>query len=173
VFDVKAFVGFYVPVDFRLRPEDKPRPMSFPKNDPSAFLFPLFDSYAEPVRVVNLENPRLNPIIIDEAVLPPDVFFVAAGIDILLHEQLRFVQRIKDELEREGNTAQRIKVLAEERRFHGWLECKLLVFISLHLFSTSALIHPRGGAKARFRYGRHVHQEVHMRHEFRFQSDSS
>jgi acetyl esterase/lipase len=138
VFDAKAFVGFYVPVDFRLRPEDKPKPTGFPRNDPSAFLFPLFDSYAQPARAENLENPRLNPIIVDKAVLPPDMFFVAAGIDILLHEQLRFVQRIKDELESEGNTGKRIEVLVEEKGFHGWLECKLLLFISLHLFTQLA-----------------------------------
>jgi acetyl esterase/lipase len=136
-FEAKAFVGFYVPVDFRLRPEEKPKPPNFPEKDPTAFLLPLFDSYAGPAREDNLENPRLNIITADKAMLPNDMFFVAAGIDILLHEQLTFVQRVKDELQSEQNEEQRIEVLVEEKGFHGWLECKSFLLSPSSIITTS------------------------------------
>lgn len=120
----KAFLGFCVPLDFRIKPEEKPKPPNFPSSDPTAFLLPLFDAYAGPSRAENLANPRLNPIVADKATLPGEVLFVVAGIDILLHEQLTFVQRVEGELEKEGNTGQRIEALVVEKGFHGWLECE-------------------------------------------------
>ncbi|KAF2796571.1 alpha/beta-hydrolase [Melanomma pulvis-pyrius CBS 109.77] len=120
--EAKAFLGFCVPLDFRIKPEEKPKPPHFPTRDPTAFLLPLFDAYAGLSRAENLANPRLNLIVADKATLPGEVLFVVAGIDILLHEQLTFVQRVEAELEREGNTGQRIEALVVEKGFHGWLE---------------------------------------------------
>lgn len=122
----KALVGFCTPVDYRLKPEEKPRPPNFPKSDPFRFLLPLYDAYAGPDRKANLTNPRLNPIVADKEMLPKDMFFVIAGIDILAHEQLTFVERVKVELEKEGDQERRIEAKVWDRGFHGWLECKLL-----------------------------------------------
>jgi acetyl esterase/lipase len=176
--EAKAFLGFCVPVDFRLRPEEKPKPLDFPKKDPTAFLLPLFDSYAGPARRDNLENPRLNTIIADKGMLPNDMFFVAAGIDILLHEQLNFVQRVKDELQSERNDEQRIEVLVEEKGFHGWLECKCISFPSIvfsHNELTMALVPSfvlEEERKRAFDAGVKFIRDVHGRHGFYFHSES-
>lgn len=123
----KGFVGFCPPVNFRLKPQEKPRPPTFPKTDPLSFLVPLFDAYAGPNRARDWNNPRLNNFIASKEVLPKDMLFVIAGIDILSHEQLTFVERMKRELEKEGNTEQSVEAKVWDKGFHGWLECKLFL----------------------------------------------
>lgn len=120
----RAFVGFYTPTNFRLRPQEKPRPPNYPTKDPLSFLLPLYDSYAGPNRERDWENARLHPIIAKKEELPPDMLFIAAGIDILLHEQLTLVERLRGELEAEGDTERRIEIKVWEKGFHGWLERK-------------------------------------------------
>lgn len=132
--DVKAFVGMCVPVDFRITPEQKPKPPSFPKKDPLSFLMSMYDAYAGPARAHNLENARLNPIVADKEELPRDMVFVVAGLDILLHEQLVFVERLRKEYGDDGaadvdqyghrDEGRRIEARVWERGFHGWIECK-------------------------------------------------
>ncbi|KAF2195126.1 alpha/beta-hydrolase [Zopfia rhizophila CBS 207.26] len=119
---VKAFVGFYTPVDFRLKPEQKPKPPSFPTSDPLAFLLPMYDAYAGPSRQANLTNPRLNPIIAEKEFLPQNILLIVPGIDILVHEQLSLVERIREELEREGGSESRVEAKVIENAFHGWIE---------------------------------------------------
>ncbi|KAF2108358.1 Alpha/Beta hydrolase protein [Lophiotrema nucula] len=122
-----AFISFCPVLDLRVPPSQKPKPPSFPKQDPSRFLMPLFDAYAAPVRPECDGDARLHPILARKEALPRDVLVVVAGIDILAHEQLSFVERVQGELEGEGNPeGRRVEARVFERAFHGWLECKCL-----------------------------------------------
>jgi acetyl esterase/lipase len=121
--EAKAVLSFTAPVDYRLKPEQKPRPPNFPKKDPLFWLVPMYDTYAGPARAENLSNPRLNPIIADRKELPRDMLFIIAGIDILLHEQLSFVERIRSEYERSGEDGWQVEAKVFDKGFHGWLEC--------------------------------------------------
>ncbi|THC94931.1 hypothetical protein EYZ11_005570 [Aspergillus tanneri] len=96
-FCVKASVTFYAPVDLRLPPWEKPKPANFPEKDPLAFILPLMDAYAGPEREKYRENPLLHPILADIESLPRNMLFVGAKIDILLHEQTVFVDRLEKE----------------------------------------------------------------------------
>ncbi|KAF2269158.1 alpha/beta-hydrolase [Lojkania enalia] len=122
VIEVLALVAFCPALDFRIKPEDKPKPSNFPAKDPLAFLVPLFDAYAGPARMQNLTNPRLNPIIADKNSLPRNVLLIVAGIDILMYEQLAFVERVRRECEEEGDTERRVEAKVFEKGFHGWIE---------------------------------------------------
>ena len=53
--------------------------------------------------------------------------FIIAAVDILLHEQLTFTERLSKEIEAEGG-ARRLQRRVFKEGFHGWLECKLLSF---------------------------------------------
>ena|ERR1700712_1408826 len=109
----------------RLRPDEKPKPPSFPSKDPLAFLIPLFDAYAAPARAENLKNPRLSPIVASLETLPENMLFVIPTIDILLHEQLTFVERLQQELAKDPKQSKRrIESKIVEGQFHGYLECK-------------------------------------------------
>ena len=59
--------------------------------------------------------------------LPNDIFFVIAGIDILAHEELSMVERLRGEIERDSDADagdRRVQARVWDRGFHGWLECK-------------------------------------------------
>lgn len=132
--EVKGFVGFYAPIDLRLKPEEKPRPAKFPKRDPFSFLLPLYDAYAGPSRKENMRNPRLHPIIAEKNTLPKDILFIVPEIDILVHEQLTFVERLKREIEEAGEESERkVEARVVEKAFHGWIECECF-FCDVYLF---------------------------------------
>ncbi|KAF2422434.1 alpha/beta-hydrolase [Tothia fuscella] len=121
--EVKGSVTFYASIDLRLPPWQKPKPPSFPKTDPMAALLPLFDSYASSARETNMSNPRLSPILLTIDRLPEDMLLIIAGIDILLHEQLTFIERVKKDYEEAGVSGERtIEGKVFEKGFHGWLE---------------------------------------------------
>jgi acetyl esterase/lipase len=134
--DIKAYLAHYAALDLRTPPQAKPRPANFPAKDPLSFMLPLYDIYAGANRSENLSNARLHPILSEKKWLPRDMFFVVAGIDILVHEQLTFVERVKAEIERDGDSEEgeerSVEARVFERGFHGWLECELLFsFLSL------------------------------------------
>jgi len=120
---VKASVTFYAPVDLRLPPEAKPKPDNYPKRDPLGFFLPLLaDSYANRQNLVrNASSPVLHPILAPAGKLPRDMCFIIAAVDILLHEQLAFTERLSKEIEAEGG-ARRLQRRVFEEGFHGWLE---------------------------------------------------
>jgi len=119
---IKATTTFCAAIDLRLWPGEKPKPPNFPKSDPTAFLLPLFDSYAGPVREGNMANPRLSPIVADVDSLPESMFVGIAGIDILLHEQQTFVDRVKADFGRDAKYAdRRIESVVDPLGFHGYL----------------------------------------------------
>jgi hypothetical protein len=124
-------------VDLRLSPMDKPKPPAFPKKDPMAVLLPLFDSYPSAARAENMDNPRLSPIVSHIDKLPQDMFLVIAGIDILLHEQLTFVERVKRDFERKGISEAERRIVGKvyDKGFHGWLEREFPPFHSVLLLS--------------------------------------
>jgi hypothetical protein len=92
-------------------------------------LFPLFDSYAGPVRAQNIENPRLSPILAKLDTLPEDILLIVPTVDILLHEELTFVERLKKEAagDPKKHSNRRLETLMIEGQFHGWNDCKFLI----------------------------------------------
>jgi hypothetical protein len=53
------------------------------------------------------------------------MLLIIAGIDILLHEQLMFVERVKRDLAERGQDGKRrVEGKVFENGFHGWLERK-------------------------------------------------
>jgi acetyl esterase/lipase len=123
--EVKAWLGFCPLVDFRLKPQEKLKPPNFPTSDPLRFLVPLYDTYAGTPRSQHLEDPRLHPILAKKSTLPMNMLFIVAGIDILLHEQLTMIERLKTEFENEGERNEHnVEAMLVEKGFHGFLECK-------------------------------------------------
>ncbi len=120
---VKGAVTFYAPIDLRLKPDEKPKPESFPAKDPLSFMLPLFDSYAGPVRDKERDNVRMSPILARLEDLPENMLLVIPGIDILVHEQTMFVDRLNEEKSKDPRqSSRRIEKLYLEKGFHGWLE---------------------------------------------------
>ncbi|KAK5992056.1 Arylacetamide deacetylase-like 2 [Cladobotryum mycophilum] len=117
----KASVTFYAPLDLRVRPIDKPRPESFPKQDPLAFLLPLFDAYAIAARAKHMQDPRLNPTLTNRETLPERMLLIVPLIDILVSEQMAFAERVNEEDKRDG-MKHRVEVMTEKEGFHGYLE---------------------------------------------------
>ncbi len=89
-----------------------------------AFMQPLYDSYAVTTRPASLTDPRCNPIIADVRKLPERILMVIPPIDILVHEQLTFVERVKDDIERLGKEGKgrEVEAMVVDGAFHGWLE---------------------------------------------------
>ena len=84
---------------------------------------PLFDAYASPVRQQATSDPRLHPILKDTADLPRDILLIVAGIDILAHEQLAFIERLRGEPHADEASAERkFEAIVFDKGFHGWLE---------------------------------------------------
>ncbi|KMU86447.1 carboxylesterase [Coccidioides immitis H538.4] len=96
---IKGSVTFYNPVDLRIPPWLKRKPPGLPAKDPFAFVMPLFDAYPGLHPPRQLHNPLLNPILADILSLPPNMLFIIPTLDILLHEQTVFVERLKEEAE--------------------------------------------------------------------------
>jgi hypothetical protein len=97
----------------------------------------LADSYAGRVnRAEHISDAILHPILAPIEKLPRDMCFVIAGVDILLQEQLSFVQRLKSDLEMVQNPQERrLEAKVFEKGFHGWLERKSFLIILFHLDS--------------------------------------
>ncbi|KAF2835185.1 alpha/beta-hydrolase [Patellaria atrata CBS 101060] len=121
---VKGSVTFYAPVDLRVPPEKKPVPPGYPKIDPLRFLLPLYDSYAGQGNPREVTDSRLHPILADVETLPRNMLFIIPTIDIPLHEQLTFVERMKADLHKKGvkETERKVESIIFEKGFHGWLE---------------------------------------------------
>jgi acetyl esterase/lipase len=126
---IKAAVTFYAPIDCRIPPINKPVPANFPKRDPIAFMLPLYDSYGLPTRPASLTDPRCNPILAEATKLPRRVLMIIPTIDILLHEQLTFVERVKDDIEKLGREGEgrTMEAMIMDDCFHGWLELPSIV----------------------------------------------
>jgi acetyl esterase/lipase len=122
---IKGTVTYYGSIDLRLKPEDKPKPENFPKTDPTAVFLPLYDSYPAPMRKENMENPRMSPVLANLESLPKRILLIVPLIDILVHEQLTFVERLREEAEKHADGGKwKIETKIYEKGFHGWLECK-------------------------------------------------
>jgi acetyl esterase/lipase len=119
-----AYVGVCPALDLRLPPSFKPKPPNFPSFDPLSFLLPMYDIYAGTNRAQHLNDARLHPILAAEETLPRHMLVVAAGIDILIHEQLVFVERLKKDIASEGDTEGKVDLMVVEKGFHGFVECK-------------------------------------------------
>ncbi|KAK2808716.1 hypothetical protein FQN50_004387 [Emmonsiellopsis sp. PD_5] len=128
---VKGAVTGYPVVDLRIPPWEKPKPAAFPKNDPLAFLMPLFDAYAHSSRGHNLENPTMNPILADIRRLPSKMLFLIPGLDILVHETTTFVERLQGQAtiinsqngwEEDSVEGYKIDSILFNDQIHGWLE---------------------------------------------------
>lgn len=121
--NIKAAVTFYGVVDQRISPWEKPKPAGSPAKDPVAFLQPLFDSYPASSRAENMNNPRLSPILADVERLPENILMVVPAVDILAHEQMTFIQRLREEGAKDAKGAdRRFEMLYDEKGFHGYLE---------------------------------------------------
>ena len=85
---------------------------------------PLFDAYPRLARKEHMDDPRLSPILLDVRQVPKDVLMVVAGIDILVHEQQEFLERVREEIKGMGEegAAWSIEELYIEEAFHGWME---------------------------------------------------
>lgn len=93
------------------------------------------DAYAGPAREKNLTNPLLHPILADIECMPRNMMFVVPKMDILLHEQTVFVERLKKEAaavnrgfvdQRSRLQPYRIESRFDEGQIHGWLESTTL-----------------------------------------------
>jgi acetyl esterase/lipase len=129
----KAAVTYHGVMNLRLKPAEKPRPRNaagedrMPKNDPVAVLLPLMDAYAERARKDHMEDPRMNPMLAELETLPKDVLLIVPAVDILVHEQLTFAERIKGEIEADPNgkgNGRSFEAVVYEKGFHGWTECE-------------------------------------------------
>ncbi|KAL4945923.1 hypothetical protein BDV06DRAFT_235848 [Aspergillus oleicola] len=120
-------------MDFRLPPQLKPKPEGFPKYDPLSFLMPLFDAYAGPNRIGDIDNPLLHPTLANIRTLPRNMSFVVGRNDILLAETGEFVARLEADAERingqrglpgkevDGRSII-VKSFVAEGMIHGWTE---------------------------------------------------
>ncbi|KAK6356764.1 hypothetical protein TWF718_001106 [Orbilia javanica] len=116
---VKAAVSFCGVVDIRIPPWEKPKPPGFPSSNPIAFLEPVFDSYAGPLRPKHIDDPRLNIILAPASKLPQDILFIIPEVDILLHEETKLVERLKKETE---GSDRRVEAVFYEGELHGFPE---------------------------------------------------
>lgn len=119
----KGILTFYAAIDLRLSPWEKPHPDSMPKKDPFRVFLPLYDAYPRLARQKHMQDARLSPVVMDVSRVPDDVLMVIPGIDILVHEQETFVDRIRQE-SAERHLGKRVEVMKIEEVFHGWMECQ-------------------------------------------------
>ncbi|KAI4281721.1 MAG: hypothetical protein L6R38_003471 [Xanthoria sp. 2 TBL-2021] len=125
---IKGAVTFYSPMDLRLPPWEKRKPPGFPSFDPMRFMLPLFDAYAEPGRIRDIDNARLHPTLASVHDLPSNMLFVIPTIDFLMYEQLEMVERLQREATEEArkqmpnHSNRRIEKMIFEGQWHGWLE---------------------------------------------------
>lgn len=92
-------------------------------------MLPLFDAYAEPGRIRDIDNARLHPTLASLHDLPSNMLFVIPTIDFLMYEQLEMVERLQKESAEEDRKKipdhpnRRIEKMIFEGQWHGWLEC--------------------------------------------------
>jgi acetyl esterase/lipase len=127
---IKGIVTFYAALNLSIPPWDKPKSGNFPKSDPFAVFLRLYDAYPRLARDTEGKNPRLSPANLPVERVPCDVLLVVAGIDILVEEQCRFVERVKRE-GRERGLERRIEAVVFEEGFHGWLERELKPVVAM------------------------------------------
>lgn len=82
-----------------------------------------------PTRPSSTVNPVLNPIIASSFDLPPKILLVTPTIDILLDEQLKFAERLKEEVQKKPNAGanaiqREVQIMIFEDCMHAWLESK-------------------------------------------------
>ncbi|KAJ4303668.1 hypothetical protein N0V90_002569 [Kalmusia sp. IMI 367209] len=118
----RGFMGFCPPVNLRLKPEEKPKPEGFPEKDPFFWMMPLYDAYAGPNRERDWDDARLNTLLMRKEMLPDDLLLIIAGMDILAHEQLEFVERLRNESGSGRAGEKRVEARVWDKGFHGWLE---------------------------------------------------
>ncbi|KAK6509777.1 hypothetical protein TWF481_004507 [Arthrobotrys musiformis] len=116
---IKAAVSFCGVVDLRIPPWEKPKPSGFPASNPIAFLEPVFDSYAGPLRPKYTDDPRLNIILAAADKLPRDMLFIVPEVDILLREETDLIERLKKETE---GTDRIVEAVFYEGELHGFPE---------------------------------------------------
>lgn len=110
-------------LDLSIPPWSKPKPPNFPAKDPTEFLMPLYDAYAAGCVENRKNDARLSPMFKPAEDLPRDLLLIVPAIDILLHEQLSFVERLKRDVEGgRAGTGGRVESMVFEKGFHGWLE---------------------------------------------------
>jgi hypothetical protein len=120
-------------INLQLKPQEKPKPIDFPKSDPTAVFLPLMDSYAAAGRVHHLNDPRLSPYVAKLETLPTDILMLVPTVDILVHEQLTFIERLKAESKTtQAHRGRRFEALLLEDGFHGVFECKLSDSVSIY-----------------------------------------
>lgn len=93
---------------------------------------PLFDAYAGPVRDRALEDDRLHPALKTRDDLPTNVLFIVASIDIVAHEQLTFIERVRNELQERGGHSRRFESVVFDNGFHGWIDCRFVLIEVYH-----------------------------------------
>lgn len=76
-----------------------------------------------------MNDPSLNPILKPLGDMPENVLFIVPLIDIVVKEQLQFIERLNSELRNgDGNADRRFETMIFEKGFHGWLECEFTFF---------------------------------------------
>ncbi|KAF2455310.1 hypothetical protein BDY21DRAFT_350399 [Lineolata rhizophorae] len=111
-------------IDLRVSAPQKRKPPNFPSTDPFPFLHALVDSYAFPAKPASDTDPRCNPILADLDMLPENILMNIAAVDILLYEQLEFIEKLKRQLEAdpERNRGRKVEAKVYDGQLHGWLE---------------------------------------------------
>lgn len=103
-------------------------------------MLPLFDAYAEPGRIRDIDNARLHPTLASVHDLPSNMLFVIPTIDFLMYEQLEMVERLQREATEEArkqmpnHSNRRIEKMIFEGQWHGWLECTFPTLSTVLLF---------------------------------------
>lgn len=100
-----------------------------------AFLQPLFDAYAGPNRVRDIDSPLLHPTLASISTLPQNMLFVVGGTDILRDETTSMTERLKAEakaINQSRKVARTpdgtdifVRTDVYEGQIHGWLESRL------------------------------------------------
>lgn len=124
---IKACATFYAVTDQRVSPWQKPRPDMMPKSDPTAVLMPLFDAYPAAARKEHMDDPRLSPILAKRETMPGRMLMVIASVDILVAEQMSFIDRMLETASGDAGSWHQsdwLQVIVEEKGFHGYLEGK-------------------------------------------------
>jgi hypothetical protein len=109
------------------KPEEKSQPEAFPTRNPTAVLLPLMDTYSAFGRVNSSKAPRLRAILAQLNTLLNNILLIVPSINIRVHEQLIFVERLKKDIEKnliEREKEKRVEGVAIENGFHGWIERK-------------------------------------------------
>lgn len=70
---------------------------------------PLFDAYPGLRQPREVHSPLLNPILADIRALPPNMLFIIPTMDILVHEQTVFTDRLKKEADELNKTMDQIE----------------------------------------------------------------